>query len=215
MGDPFVIAEDYALKTYTQGMTVSDQKNANRLVKVWFGFPDVEIRDQDFPFVTIDLLDILPGIGRQHQGTMVDNDYRGTLAPQAGVVYSYDYPVAYDLVYQITTYARNPRHDRAIIFQMMNKFPSRYGRLPVPNELGTETSYRTMMLDGYAKRDAVDGETGNRRNLMNVFTVRVVSEMTPRQALAATPQVDTVNINTTTTNIPSGFQPLNNTVYPD
>lgn len=211
----FLLAEDEALKTFTQGMTVVDQKNASRQVKVWFGFPDVEIRDQDFPFVTIDLIDILPTQDRQHQGTLVDNDYMGTIAPVTGLDYSYDYPIAYDLVYQLSTFSRHPRHDRAIIYQMLNKFPSKYGKLPVPNALGTETSYRSMFLDGFTKRDAVQGETGNRRTLRNVFTVRVISEMTPQQVLTATKQVETVNINTTTTDIPSQFYPLNNTVYPD
>lgn len=213
-GEPFIIAEDQALKLLCQGMTVVDQKNATRPVKVWFGFPDVELRDQDFPYMTIDLIDILPGLGRQHQGTLYDSDNRGTQAPVEGLSYSYDYPVAYDLVYQITSYARHPRHDRSIVYQMLNKFPLRYGKLAVPNQLGTETAYRSMFLDGFVKRDVVQDETGNRRTLVNVFTVRVISEMTPLQALTATQQVKTVNINTTTTNIPSGFQPLNNTVYP-
>ena len=215
MTNPFLIAEDLALKSLVQGMTVSDQKSASRQVKVWFGFPDVEIRDQDFPFVTIDLIDILPGTGRQHQGRLNDADYRGTVTPVTGQSYSYDYPVAYDLVYQLASFARNPRHDRAIIYQMLNKFPLRYGKLPVPNELGTETAYRSMFLDGYVKRDEVQGETGNRRTLRNIFTVRVISEMTPSQAIVATQRVDEVHINTTTTNIPSGFEPVNNTVYPD
>lgn len=214
-GNPFIVAEDLALKTLCQGMVVTDQKNASRQVKVWFGFPDVEIRDQDFPFITIDLIDILAGMGRQHQGTMVDTDNRGTQTPVNGLSYSYDYPVAYDLIYQITSYSRHPRHDRAIMYQMLNKFPLRYGKLAVPNQLGTETAYRSMFLDGYVKRDAVEGETGNRRTLVNVFTVRVISEMTPQQALTATKEVLEVNVNTTITNIPSGFTPTNNTVYPD
>lgn len=215
MGNNFIIAEDLALKTLVQGMVVSDQKNAARPVKVWFGLPDVEIRDQDFPYATIDLLDILPGMGRQHQGVVYDSDYQGTITESEGFSYSYDYPVAYDLIYQIACYSRHPRHDRSIMYQMLNKFPLRYGKLAVPNQLGTETSYRSMFLDGFTKRDAVQGETGNRRTLVNVFTVRVISEMSPSQVLAAIPQVDTVNVNTTTTNIPSGFEILNNTVYPD
>lgn len=208
MGNPFVIAEDNALKLHCQGMTVSDEKSASRQVKVWFGYPDVEVRDQAFPFVTIDLVDIVPANDRQHQGRFVDTDNRGTVAPVAGRSYSYEVPVAYDLVYQITTYTRHPRHDRAVIYQLMNKFPSKYGKLAVPNELGTETSYRSMFLDGFVKRDAVDGETGNRRTLRNAFTVRVVSEMTPAQAATAAIRVDEVLINTTNTYIPSGYQPV-------
>ena len=208
MGEPFVIAEDNALKTFLQGMTVKDDKNQNRQVKVWFGYPDVEIRTQDFPFVTIDLIDIVPGNDRQTYGYMRDTDYRGTIAPVAGYEYTYLTPVAYDLVYQVTSYSRHPRHDRALIFQLMNKFPSKYGHLIVPNQLGTEDSSRSMFLDGFVKRDAVDSETGNRRLLRNVLSIRVLSEMTPQQAETATKLVDEVRINNTTSYIPSEYRPV-------
>jgi len=208
MGEPFVIAEDNALKTFLQGMTVKDDKNQNRQVKVWFGYPDVEIRTQDFPFVTIDLIDIVPGNDRQTYGYMRDTDYRGTIAPVDGYEYTYLTPVAYDLVYQVTSYSRHPRHDRALIFQLMNKFPSKYGHLIVPNQLGTEDSSRSMFLDGFVKRDAVDSETGNRRLLRNVLSIRVLSEMTPQQAETATKLVDEVRINNTTSYIPSEYRPV-------
>jgi len=208
MGNPFIVAEDLALKTHTQGVTVQDDKNQDRVVKVWFGYPDVEIRTQDFPFITIDLIDIVPGNDRQNYGYYTDSDYRGTIAPVSGQAYTYITPVAYDLVYQITSYSRHPRHDRAIMFQLMNKFPSKYGYLLVPNQLGTETSSRSMFLDGFVKRDAVDSETGNRRLLRNVLSVRVLSEMTPEQAAAATKLVEQVHINTTTSYIPSGYIPI-------
>lgn len=208
MGEPFVIAEDNALKTFLQGMTVKDDKNQNRQVKVWFGYPDVEIRTQDFPFVTIDLIDIVPGNDRQTYGYMRDTDYRGTISPVDGYEYTYLTPVAYDLVYQVTSYSRHPRHDRALIFQLMNKFPSKYGHLIVPNQLGTENSSRSMFLDGFVKRDAVDSETGNRRLLRNVLSIRVLSEMTPQQADTAIKLVDEVLINTTTSYIPSEYRPV-------
>ena len=208
MGNPFIIAEDLALKTHVTGLTVSDEKNASRTVKVWFGYPDVEVRSQDFPFITIDLVDVAPGNDRQHQGMITDNDYRGTIAPIADKSFTYEVPVAYDLVYQVTSYSRHPRHDRALMYQLANKFPSKYGKLAVPNFLGTQTGYRSMFLDGFVKRDAVDGETGNRRILRNVYMVRVLSEMTPSQAASAVWAVDTVLINTTTTNIPPGYQPV-------
>jgi hypothetical protein len=179
MGNPFIVAEDLALKTHLAGLTVSDEKSAARQVKIWFGYPDVEVRAQEFPFITIDLIDIVPTTERQNSGVMYDSDYNGTIAPSAGVFYKYDIPVAYDLVYQVTSYARHPRHDRAIMYQLLNKFPSKFGKLAVPNQLGTETGYRSMFLDGFVKRDAVEGETGNRRLLRNALSVRVVSEMSP------------------------------------
>jgi hypothetical protein len=209
MGNPFIVAEDLALKTHLSGITVSDDKNTNRSVKVWFGYPDVEVRDQTFPYITIDLIDIIPGNDRQTYGYLTDNDYQGTIAPVEGFAYNYQIPVAYDLIYQVTSYSRHPRHDRSIEFQLLNKFPSKYGYLIVPNELGTENSSRSMFLDGFVKRDAVEGETGNRRLLRNVLTVRVISQMTPAQAAAALPQVQLITINANTSYIPSGLQPVN------
>jgi hypothetical protein len=207
MGNPFIVAEDLAIKTLLGGMTVSDEKNPTRQVKVWFGYPDVEIRTQDFPFVTIDLIDIVPANERQTQGRLSDNDNQGTQAPVANRVYTYDIPVAYDLIYQITSHARHPRHDRAIMLQLMRKFPSKFGYLVVPNELGTENSRRHMFLDGFTKRDAVDSETGNRRLLRNVLTIRVISEMTAEQSTSLR-VASTVSVNTTNSNIPSGYNPL-------
>jgi len=208
VSNPFIIAEDLALKTHLAGITVADEKSSSRQVKVWFGYPDVEVRSQDFPFITVDLVDIVPANDRQHQGRITDNDYRGTITQASKRSFTYEMPVAYDLIYQVTSYTRHPRHDRAVMFQLMNKFPSKYGKLAVPNQLGTETGYRSMFLDGFTKRDAVQGETGNRRLLQNVYTVRVISEMTPAQAASSVRQVDNVYINPTITNIPLGYQPV-------
>ena len=208
MGNPFIIAEDLALKTLLSGITVSDDSNASRPVKAWFGYPDVEVRDQAFPFITIDLIDIMPGNERQTYGYIVDNNNQGTQTPVSGYSYTYITPVAYDLVYQVTSYSRHPRHDRALMYQLLNKFPSKYGYLIVPNQLGTENSSRSMFLDGFVKRDAVEGETGNRRLLRNVLSIRVMSEMTPAQVVTATKNVQYVDINATTSYIPSGMLPL-------
>jgi hypothetical protein len=196
MGNPFIIAEDLALKSLCQGMTVSDDKNPSRQVKVWFGYPDVEIRTQDFPYVTIDLIDIIPANNRQSSGLQYDSDFQGTVAPSGSSYYEYEIPVAYDLVYQVSSFSRHPRHDRALMYQLLRKFPSKYGKLAVPNQLGTRTAYRSMFLDGFVKRDAVESETGNRRILRNVLSVRVVSEMSPATAATLIPSVQTVNIDT-------------------
>lgn len=202
----FILAEDTALKSLLQGISVVDEKSISRPVKVWFGFPDVEVRAQDYPYLTIELLDVTPANDRQHSGFLYDNDYRGTIAPVEGLSYEYEYPVAYDLIYQVTSYARHPRHDRAIIYQFLNeKVPHKFGQIAVPNELGTEISYRHIFLDGFIKRDLIEE---GRRLLRNVFTVRVVSEMTPAQAATAIGTVEEVNINIETNYIPSEYNPI-------
>jgi len=206
---PFVLAEDSALKTHLNGITVSDDKSNSRPVKVWYGFPDVEVRDQSFPYITIDLIDILPANERQTYGFITDTDNLGTVTPDANYVYTNQIPVAYDLIYQITSFSRHPRHDRSIIYQLMTKFPSKYSRLKVYTPDGTGFTIRSMFVDGFVKRDTVEGETGNRRLLRNVYTVRVVSQMTPDVANAvATKLVSTVQVNNTTSSIPSGLTPV-------
>jgi hypothetical protein len=205
MSNPFVIAEDLSLKTYLQGMTVVDEKNAGRAVQVWFGYPDVELRDQKFPFVTIDLIDVIPANDRQIQGRISDSDRQGTILPNGSLSYKYEIPVAYDLVYQITSYARHPRQDRALVIQLLQKFPSKFGKLAVPNQLNTETAYRSMFLDGFTKLDGVEEDTGGlRRILRNALTVRVVSEMSPYTAAIAIPQVEEVFLDKTTP--PTGYE---------
>jgi hypothetical protein len=202
----FILAEDTALKSLLQGISVVDEKSISRPVKVWFGFPDVEVRAQDYPYMTLELLDVSPSNERQMSGYLYDSDHRGTIAPQTDINYEYEYPVAYDLIYQVTSYARHPRHDRAIIYQFLNeKVPHKFGQIAIPNELGTETSYRHIFLDGFIKRDLIEE---GRRLLRNVFTVRVVSEMTPAQAATAIGTVEQVNINIETNYIPSEYNPI-------
>ena len=203
-----ILAEDKALKDYLQGMRVQDEKVPDRPVKVWYGYPDIEIRSQEFPFVVIDLIGIRAATERQHSGLITDSDYQGTIAPEPGISYKYEMPVAYDLDYQISAYSRHPLHDRSIAFQLMQKFPAKYGFLPVSNDLGTETAYRHMFVLSVTKRDTADNVTGARRLLNTVYTIRVISEMSPNAFINPVSQVERVLINTPELNdtIPTDLQ---------
>lgn len=203
----FILSEDLALKAILTGITVTDEKNSARSVGVWFANPDVESRAQSYPYITVELLDFDPAAYRQHSGLFQDNDLQGTVTPSGANTYTYEIPIAWDLVYQITTYSRHPRHDRAIISYLLNKvFVSKRGYLAVPNDLGTETSYRHLMLEEFVKRDTIED---NRRLYRNVFTVTVSSEGTVASYSQTSTAVSTVNINKkTTADIPSGQQPV-------
>jgi hypothetical protein len=134
----------------------------------------------------------------------IDNTNRGTQAPSQTEAYSYYAPTTYDLFYQVSTYSRHPRHDRSIMFSMLNeKIPGKYGHLLIPQANGVGTVARHMFLEGFVKRDSVED---GRRLLRNVFSIRVVSEMTPNQVAQATALVETVNLETTPATIPSGFE---------
>lgn len=209
----FILSEDLALKTLLTGIVVADEKNATRSVGVWYANPDVESRAQSYPYITIELLDFDPATYRQHSGLSQDNDLQGTIAPSGNLAYTYEIPIAWDLMYQITTYSRHPRHDRVIISHLLNRvFISKRGYLAVPNDLGTETSYRHLILEEFTKRDTIED---NRRLYRNVFTVTVSSEGTAATYVTAANTVSTVKINKTAiTNLPSspsippGQQPI-------
>lgn len=204
LDDAFIFAEDAALKEHLKGIVVSDLKNPERSVKVWFGYPDVELRAQEYPYLVIDLYDIQPANDRQASGIWTDNTNRGTQQPSSQT-YSYYAPQTYDLYYQVSSYARHPRHDRGIMLNMLNnKVPGKFGHLMVPQANGVGTVARHMFLEGFVKRDSIED---GRRLFRNVFSIRVVSEMTPLEALQATPQVNSINI-VTPTSTPSGFQSL-------
>jgi hypothetical protein len=198
----FIISEDEALKTLMQGIVVSDEKNNTRSVQAWFSNPDPELRNQSYPYVTIELIGVEWARYRQASGYMIDNDRQGTVSPSSGEVFEYEMPAAWDLMYQITSYARHPRHDRAIISHLLNNdFVANRGFLPVQNDLGTQTSYRHIILQDFAKRDTVED---GRRLFRNVFTVLVTSESTPTSGDSVA-WVEEVLINENPTNIPSGL----------
>ena len=203
----FILSEDNALKTLLTGIVVADEKNATRPVGVWFANPDLESRAQSYPYITIELLDFDPATYRQHSGLFQDNDVQGTIAPSGNITYTYETPIAWDLMYQITTYSRHPRHDRAIIAHLLNRvFISKRGYLAVPNDLGTQTSYRHLILEEFTKRDTIED---NRRLYRNVFTVTVSSEGTAVTYVTTGNTVSSVNINeVTTADIPPGQQPI-------
>lgn len=200
----FVLSEDSALKDLLKGMIVSDDNNPERPVEVFFSIPDVEVRQQKYPYVTIELLDIRPANDRQHSGWWTDYTLNGTIPTDEETLYTYYTPVAWDLVYQINSWARHPYHDRAILVQMLrDRFPSKYGKLPVPNDIGTGTYNRSMFLDEFVKFTSVED---GRRLYRNILTVRVVSEMTPAEATyVSTKLAERVLINDTTTFIPTGY----------
>lgn len=201
----FILAEDQALKAILQGITVVDEKSANRSVGVFYANPDVEEQKQSYPYITIELLDSNWSRDRQSSGLIMDMDAQGTTAVVANRSYTYETPIAWDLLYQVTTYSRHPRHDRYIMAYLLNKvFVNNRGFLPVKNELGTETGYRHMFLQEFAKRDMIED---GRRLYRSVFTVTVTSEGDAVTGTAA-PTVSTVLINSTTADIPIDKQPV-------
>lgn len=185
----FLLSEDEALRNLLLEMYVTDQKSVTeegpqRKVKVYFGQPDQELRDQTYPYITIDMIDIAEDTARAMRGRVrpeylpdpgnmvnavqdvnpavpFDPDFHG---------WDINYPVPVNIDYQITTYCRQPRHDRELLAQLLyTRLPLRFGVL----ETDDNTVRRLDVLD-ISKRDITEQ---GKRLFVNAFTVRVSSEI--------------------------------------
>jgi hypothetical protein len=190
--DRFLLNEDKALRSWLNDIYVSDDNNPNRKVGVWFGQPDVEITNQSYPYITIDLIDVREATERAMRGlTQLYYLPDGGWETDVVMPFKTSYPIPYDLDYQITTYARQPRHDRALIRTMLQeKFGSRMHTLHIPSD----DTKRSMFLMGSQKRDKTEDK---RRLFSNAYTVRVYSELLPEaitELSAAGYAVNTVDI---------------------
>lgn len=186
----FLLSEDKALRETLMGMVVTDQKtvdeggNATRSVGVWFGQPDQEIRPQSYPYITIDMIDISEDFQRSMRGLSKPSYLPDpATGPDGGGVYDettqnwyIHMPIPVNIDYQITTYSRQPRHDREILAQLLyTRLPLRFGVLTVDNNDAQGTLRRLDILD-VSKRDVTEQ---GKRLFVNAFTVRVSSEIAP------------------------------------
>lgn len=189
----FLLAEDEALRKKLQGITVYDQKSDSsetiaRTVGVWFGQPDQELRNQSFPYITIDMVDIQRDFQREMRAlskpqyledpTEIDGE---TYDPELHS-WEIELPIPVMLSYQITVYSRHPRHDREILAQLLTrKFPLRFGQLDIlehSKTVGDTTTntwtLRRVEVTNVVKRDVTEQA---KRLFINAISVRVSSEV--------------------------------------
>jgi hypothetical protein len=169
---PFILNEDKALKTALSGITVSDSGNPARPVGVWFGQPDPEIRQQSYPYITIDLINVGVAQEREHRGYVKLNYLPEGVSVDEDEEYMLEMPIPVNLDYQITTYARQPRHDRQLMYELTlsHRLPFRFGGLIVTED----NTMRRLDVLGFTKRDTTEQ---NKRLFRNVYTVRISSEL--------------------------------------
>lgn len=188
----FLLNEDRAMRELLNDIYVSDDKVPNRKVGVWFGQPDVEVQQQTYPYITIDLIDVREATERAMRGN-TELYYLPDGGWNTNVIMPFptSYPIPYDLDYQITTYARQPRHDRALIRVLMQE---KFGGRSTSLYIHGDDTVRSMFLMGSQKRDKTEQ---NRRLFSNAYTVRVYSELLPeaiKNLGAAGYPVNTVDI---------------------
>lgn len=192
----FLLNEDLALKNLLLGLTVTDGNNANRPVGVRFGEPDPEIAEQKYPYIIIDLIDVRentpqvmsdygPPENFDYLALPTGDDYYGV----TGFIVS---PML--LTYQVSSWSRQPRHDRQILSALNHGplHPRAWQGLPV-----SDGTLRRLIVTGFVKRDTT---TAGRRLFRNIWTVQIPSEIV-YSPLDLTRRVEQVTINTEQTNI--------------
>jgi hypothetical protein len=198
----FLLAEDEAIKVRLTGITVSDDRNATRPVKVFFRYPEAET-ERDYPFITIEMLDIVHAKNRQHSenelyyynttggGSVPANvvsapnrlDYWPSISSNfSNFTDKNDYQVLMtnefvpvDLLYQVSTFTRSALHDRYLSSIMLTKiFPFRRGSIHVPAD---NTDRRLELLD-WSTADLLDPEAGYRKRIFRkVYTLQMSAEL--------------------------------------
>ena len=203
----FLLAEDAAVKSRFSTLTVSDDRNNQRPVSVFFRYPEGET-EKHYPFITIELVDLVHNRALQLSETSYyffgNNDSRNTVdyypSEQTGTslndllededgVLKIDSFVPITLVYQISTYTRSALHDRQLTSKILRRVaPFRRGFIDIPED-GT---VRRFDLMGWTSADLLDQESGYKKRIFRkVYTLQMSAEL-PTSDLQAVKQVTTV-----------------------
>jgi hypothetical protein len=211
MKQGFLFAEDEAIKKRFSDLTVSDDREAERPVQVFFRYPEGET-ERKYPFITIELIDIVHAKNRQHSDTYLDTHRAGhpnnldywpsTSSASSPNVAGFDSfrtteftPV--DLLYQVSTFTRSAIHDRQLASQMLaNIVPFRYSSIMIEAD---GTSRRLDLLD-WSTADLLDPEAGYRKRIFRkVYTLQMTSEI-PTSSLTGLKKVSSVSTTLEQTN---------------
>lgn len=204
----FLFAEDEAIKVRLSGLTVSDDRNGSREVQVFFRYPEGET-ERYYPFITIELIDVVYARNRQH--SVVDQygyqegdswmdqpsalNYWPSVSDSVTPPEGYEYAkttefVPVDIMYQVSTYTRSAIHDRQLTNLMLTQVtPFRYNSIYIPAD---NTSRRLDLLD-WSTADLLDPEAGYRKRIFRkVYTLQMSAEL-PSQQFVGIKQATTIN----------------------
>jgi hypothetical protein len=216
----FLFAEDSALKLRFSNIAVTDDRNQQRPLSVFFRYPEKETEKQ-YPFITLERVAIAHATNRQESERFFY--YTGsTDLPRSEINYfpseltsaelaelanggrlRMEAPVPVNITYLVTTYARNPIHDVQITSTLLRSIvPFRRGFIEIPED-GT---VRRLDLLQWQQSDITDQEAGQRKRIFRkVFTLVMNAEI-PTSEFTAVTAVDQVN------GTLSGFTDLTSTV---
>lgn len=200
ISEGFLLDEDNALRNHLIGMSVSDDADRERPVGVWYSHPDIEIREQKYPYMVITLIDVNEAPNRIHAGRVEVTGVPLSLLAQNGIepvvvgdaVYNANGlwsdvwadqpsfplrffsnpPLPVQIDYQVRAFSRHPRHSRQIVRDFLaSKVSYRYSFLDMS---GINGEIRRMELIDISHGESVEN---NKRLFVSAFTLRVDSFM--------------------------------------
>jgi hypothetical protein len=204
MKSGFLFAEDEAIKLRFSNLTVSDDRDNARPVQVFFRYPEGET-ERHYPFITIELIDVVHAKNRQHSEVTLDTHRPGhpnnldywpstSSASVPNIVgfdsYTTTEFVPVDLLYQVSTFTRSAIHDRQLVNLLLTEVvPFRYGSLVVAAD---NKSRRLDLLD-WSTADLLDPEAGYRKRIFRkIYTIQMTSEL-PSTFLTGAKKVQSVS----------------------
>lgn len=206
MAKGFLFAEDAALKLRFSNIFVTDDKDQQRPLNVFFRFPEKET-EKYYPFITLERVDISHATNRQESERFYyftgdssnsrrdltyypsESDLQEVEQIAAGGRLRAESFVPVNITYLVTTYARNPIHDVQITSTMLRHIiPFRRGFIEIPED-GT---IRRLDLLQWQQADITDQEAGGRKRIFRkVFTLVMNAEI-PTSDLSSVSAVDQV-----------------------
>jgi hypothetical protein len=187
----FLLAEEEALKAKLSRIYVSDPngQNGRRRVHVRWGYPMAEVNRQ-YPFLSIDLIDIEFAADRAHSAQVIGTDYwpsefatfaeyaedRGLVLADTDIVQAtWWHP--YNLHFQIASHARNARHDLEITKILLGTAftPHRWGWLYI----SADDSNRWLDLVDWATANYNEGAGDSAHRIFRKIYHIIVSAHLP------------------------------------
>lgn len=186
---PWILNEDGALKSKLTGLSVS-QEGTTLPVGVRFTVPEDEYADFTYPLITLTHASIERDPEREIRGYVQMSALPEGMDPALGPYFA-DYPVPYNIDYQIVLYTRLIEHRTVLVATLatFDYLPERFGYLQVPED---DTVRRLDLLGGPELNSGRD--SNNKRLFTATYRVRVSTELFLLGLPTTFPDVQTVSV---------------------
>lgn len=188
---PWLLNEDGALKSKLLGLTVGASAVVGPInVDVRFTNPEDEFEDVTYPLIMLTQIAVERASEREHRGFVEVGTLPEGFDPAAGPYFA-EYPVPYDIDYQVQLFCRSLQHRTELVSKLarFEYLPERFGFLTIPQD----NSVRRLDLMGGPEMGAGRDADG-KRLFTATYRVRVSTELFLLGDPETLPTVETVDL---------------------